>query len=388
MGRGTFSRTAFKKVYDSATSGGAQRATHQAEQRIRSGGGFDPLVDPKGLPHHGTPVRPSRPRYTELDNGLFQINIGVPMPDETLLDTTGSMGDNVDLAFAALPACNEMFMDIHEGRYDVHSATANFGDVQDSRVQPLLRTQFEMDIKIAEQMAMLVPGRGGGGNGKEDPQFGLFAAAYLTKARINKYPGMRRYHFTISDEPVQTTVDLGWLKRLFGDEVLTHASSNGWEMGPGSVPDTAKVIKDLKKQAHAFFLLVDGHDSDRASRQWREMYGAAHLVRLPFGTTEHIHYTRAAIVALTEGVYDLQSIGGFLEKHGAEGKVIDEVLRSVSNIPLGAQMEADAFDRMPVAGDIFRSKTDVWPLTPEELAKLDMDVSTAGDDDGDDVSWL
>jgi hypothetical protein len=308
------------------------------------------------------------------------------MPEETLLDTTGSMGDNVDKAFRVLPDVYDMYMELLAGRYDVHMATGSFGDVQDGTPPPYFRTQFEMDVKVAAQMAMLVPSRNGCGNGKEDPQFGLFAGAYLTKARINQYPGMKRYHFTVSDEPVQTYIDVGWLKRLFGDDVLACAAENGFSFESGNIPDVAQVVKDLQQQAHAFFLQVGNRPN--VTRQWRELYGEDHFVYLPNGTTDYLHYVKAVIVGLTEGILDLESVYEFLEKHGASRSVAEQVVRSVANIPIGAQMQAEAFDKMPRAGDIFRTKTDVWPLTSDELAEFGVDVAAIDIADEDIIDWI
>jgi hypothetical protein len=205
----------------------------------------------------------------------------MPMLEETLLDTTGSMGNNVDLAFGVLPDSYDlMTAGSHPvlKKYDVQVINACFGDIKDRDTPVLCRSQAEMDVKIAQQLTMLVPSKQGMGNGKEDPQFGLFAAAYLTAARINKY-GLKRYHFTVSDEPVFETIDLGWLKRIFGDEVVDWAVKNGHEISAHSLPDTAKVIKDLQTEAHAFFLQVD--DSRDVRDQWRNLYTTWHCHVVP-----------------------------------------------------------------------------------------------------------
>ena len=379
MGKDVLSRTLYQSVSHLATRGGTQRATYDAEERVRQGKGLDPLVDPKGPPHLG-PIRRSLPRF-ERKGKLWVLTRGVPMAEETLLDTTGSMGQNVDLAFEALPHSYDMLTGGDTpvlGRYDVQIATSIFNDVEDGPSIPVLcRTQFEMNEKIAGQMTKLVPGRNGCGNGKEDPQFGLFAAAYLTAASICLW-GLKWYHFTASDEPIVPIIDLGWLKQIFGDDVLDRIKENGYEFTPRKLPDTAQTVRDLQANAHAFFLQVG--DRPDVTKQWTELYGEDHVVMI--GTTEYLPAIKALLIGLTEGVLDLNQSGDFLRQHGVPADEAKAISRSVSHIPQGAQAALPNFDKLPEAGDLFREKTDLWPTDKSE--------ADAGDaaTEGEDVNWL
>lgn len=373
MGKHTMSRDAYTKVHASATKGGAASATHRAEERARKGEGMDPLVDPKGPAHLG-PVRLSLPRFVKQGN-LWLLTRGVPMPEETLLDTTGSMGTNVDLAFKVLPHSYEMYTSGSKpilGRYDPQIATAIFNDVEDNTDdgKPVLcRTQFEMDEKIAVQMTLLVPGRGGKGNLKEDPQFGLFGAAFLTSASINRY-GLKYYHFAVSDEPLVEHIDYKWLKHIFGDDVLDRCRENGYDFDARHLPSTTDTVKGLRQRAHAFFLHVPGHDLEsEVKRQWASLYGPAHVIRLVRGT-EYLHFVKALVIGLTEGVLDLGNAQEFLREHGLAAGIAKELLSAVSHIPLAEQTLAENFNRLPKAGDLFREKTDLWPVDPKEAAVI------------------
>lgn len=386
MGKLTLSHTAYTGVREQATSGGTKKVTYAAEERLQRGQGLDPLVDPKG-PHHLGPVRLSLPRF-EKQGELWILTRGVPMPEETLLDTTGSMGGNVDLAFESLPQAYDMLTSGNKpilGRYDVQIATAIFGDVEDVDHDPnkvvLCRTQFEMAEKIAVQMSLMTPGRAGCGNGKEDPQFGLFGAAYLTRATINQYPGMRGYHFTVSDEPVVPSIEYSWLKRIYGDDVLARLKENGFVFTHRDLPDTAQTVRDLQSRAHAFFLQVD--DRADVKDQWTGLYGKDHMVMLPDGT-RHLHGVKAVIIGLTEGVLDLVSAVEFLREHRITINEARQIVRAVSHIPLRAQTFAESFDKLPKAGDLFASKADLWPVDPEKIAA----VSVEGTDDKKGINWL
>lgn len=366
MGYHTLSRDTYTGVRDSATRGGQKSATDDAEVRMRQGKGLDPLVDPKGPAHLG-PIRRSRPRF-EKQGDLWVLTRGIPMAEETLLDTTGSMGRNVDIAFDVLPHAYEMLTSGSRpvlGRYDPQIATAIFNDVEDSGVPVLCRTQFEMDEKIALQMTRLVPGRQGQGNGKEDSQFGLFAAAYLTVAAINLY-GLKYYHFTVSDEPTVETINLSWLKKIFGDEVLEQSQESGFRFNAKSLPDTAKVVMDLQTRAHAFFLQVG--DRPDVKRQWIDLYGADHFVMLPGGGTEYLHYVKAVICGLTEGVLDLNSAAEFLHEYKVPSADANRIVRAVAHIPLGAQTLCPNFNKIPKTGDLFKDKADLWPTDQNAMS--------------------
>jgi len=387
MGDETLTRDAYSRVHDSATDGGKTSATADAEERFSQGEGFDPLVDPKGLPHLG-PIRLSLPRFAQEGN-LWVLTCGLPMAMENLRDCTGSMGNNVDLAFDALMESYEMMvggLNPVLGRYDVQMANGIFNDVEDNQrrgIPVILRSQFEMGEKIPLQLAMLIPGRGGCGNGKEDPQFGLFGAAYLTAASINRW-GLKYYHFTISDEPVVPRIDFNWLKKIFGDNVLDYVKENGYDMDAKSLPDTRQVIMDLQSRAHAFFLQVD-HRPDVTS-QWKEYYGADHFIMLPDGT-RYLHGVEGAIAGLTEGVLDLQTVPDFLQEHKVPKDFANRIVRAIAHIPLGAQTLFPNFHRLPKAGDRFREKTDLWPIDDAEAAALNQqNVAEAGSEQG--PKWL
>ncbi|MBI4257241.1 hypothetical protein HY626_04260 [Candidatus Uhrbacteria bacterium] len=389
MGRGTYSNAVHRDEVKKATRGGTQSATTGAEEQARLGGGLDPLVNPKGLLHLG-PVRMSLPRFELQPSGLWMLTIGMPMAVELLLDTTGSMGDNVDMALGVLPETYAMLAggdDPVLGRYDTQIANAVFGDVKDLEYSPnkavLCRSQFEMAGKITQQLTLMVPSRMGCGNGKEDPQYGIFGAAYLTASRINAY-GLKTYHFTVSDEPVAPGIDLEWLKRIFGETVLDAVEKNGHPMSAQHLPDTAQAVRDLQMRAHAFFLQV----GDRAdvTRQWHELYGADHCIMLPDGTGS-LHLVEALVIGLTEGVLELSDAKGYLVKHGADRSMAQKIVRAVSGIPLGAQTQADNFTRLPKAGDLFRQKTDLWPLSPDELSELASE-GTPKEPETPKINWL
>lgn len=355
MAKETFTRQAFARTAARAQAQGGAGAA--AAEKVRSGKGIDPLVDPKA---HGL-IRYSRPRFEERD-GRFVLAMGPPIAERTGLDTTGSMGTNVQRAFRLLPKSYDLLVAGKNSvlrRYDLQMGTDIFGDLLDERV--LLRSQFEMGVKIAEQLDMMPPEGGGWGNDGEDPEFRLFAAAYLTNAVINRW-GLKSYDFTLTDEPAHEWLTADNLVKVFGDTVFEKVAENGHEISKKAPPSNKRVIDDLLKIAHAFVLLV-GDRSD-ASAYWPRVIDKSRIIKIP--DVELFPQVKAAVIGLTEGTLTLQTVHAFLRE---EGELAEKdaafVVRAVSGIPIGAQAALPNFGKLPKKGDIFRTKTDVWPIGHE-----------------------
>lgn len=370
MGRGTFSRTAFT-ASTRAHAPDEGPVTARAEQRARETGELNPLVDPKG---YGV-IRRSLPRLEKNEDGLWLLPIGVPMPIETRVDTTGSMGGNVDVALRVLPKAFEACGDVLPG-YDLQVATGIFGDVGDRF--PLCRPQFEMEAeKIVPQLTYMVPERQGGDT-PEDPHYGIFGGAYLTAAHIDRL-GLKGYDFTVSDAPARDHLDERQLLRIFGEEVFAKAAENGHQIARRDLPSTRDVVRDLQKRAHAFFLQVG--DDPETSRFWTRVFGAAHVVALP--STELLPQVQAVIIGLTENTLRLDETASFLRKHNVDKNDAGQIVRAVVNIPIGAQAALPNFGKRPKAGDLFAGKTDLWPVDSAEEKKASSKKKPAGG-----TTWL
>ena len=354
MGRGTFSRDAYLSATTRHVPKG-ESATLKAEQTAFRSGKLNPLVDPAG---YGV-IRLSLPRLEKQENGLWLLTVGMPVPIETRLDTTGSMGDNVEIALKELPKIYELSSSVLPG-CDIQIATGIFGDVVDRFV--LCRPQFEMEAgKIVEQLTLMVP-EGRGGDTPEDPQYGLFGAAYLIDRHINKL-GLMGYDFTISDAPGRNLIDESQLERIFGPEVIKKADENGYKIDVHNMPSTADVVQDLLKKAHAFFLQVG--NSDETTDFWAKVFGSDRIVILPH--TELLPQVQATIIGLTEGTLKLNQVEEFLQKNNVGKDYAKRIVRSVANIPIGAQATLPNFSKRPQKGDLFREKTDLWPIDQSEV---------------------
>jgi hypothetical protein len=353
MGSKPGSHEIFTRSYEKATGDG-RSATHAGEQRKKEGKGLHELIDPKG---NGV-IRVSKSRYEPNADGTFYLLRGTAMLEETRLDTTGSMGGNVKVAMRVLP---KTFKLLAEGpkailrRYDVQMITSIFGDVVDDYI--LCRSQAEIDERIAEQMTYMVP-EAGGGDTTEDPQYGLFGAAYLTFSSI-KNLGLKSYDFTITDAPTREFVSMRNLERVFGPEVLIKAKENGYELDARNLPSTKEIVQDLLKTTHAFVLLV----GESEASHWGNIFGPERVVIIP--SVEYLPEVKAAIIGLTEGVLELGTVESFLiEEAGLSSADAARIKRAIAGIPIGAQAMLDNFDKIPLVGDIFEKREDLWPIKP------------------------
>lgn len=323
--------------------------TSKAQERHDKGLGLDPLVDPSS---NGV-IRRSLNRM-EPEGLLFRLVMGIAILIEERLDATGSFKRNVDIAFRVLPRTYELLKKVL-GRYDLQMITAIFGDALDNYI--LCRSHAEMGIKIAEQMTLMVPEGGGKGNHGEDPQYGLFAAAYLTSADINRY-GLKSYDFTVTDEPSHEPVLKHQLERVFGKEVFDRVRENGFEIDPDNLPSVKQVIDKLLERAHAFLFLVD-MDSE-ANDYWTTVIDQNRIIYLE--DTNYLPEVKAAIIGLTEGVLTLFDLEEFLVNEANVSKDVAKMIkRAVAGIPIGAQTLFENFDKIPVKGDLFKEKRDLWP---------------------------
>ncbi|MES2218260.1 MAG: hypothetical protein V4501_07605 [Pseudomonadota bacterium] len=132
------------------------------------------------------------------------------------LDVTGSMGKIPDslikgglgklmasiLARASIPNPHVMFMAI--------------GDVNCDSA-PLQVTQFEADIRIANQLKDLYLEGGGGGNGSESYPLAWYFAATRTKLDSFNNRGEKGILFTIGDDDVPLKINASHIRRFLGE---------------------------------------------------------------------------------------------------------------------------------------------------------------------------
>lgn len=343
--------------------------TSAARQKVRKTGKLDPAVDPAI-----DTIRRSLIRFEATEDKKWRVSVGCPMDIESTLDSTGSMGDNVDKAIAVLPDTYALASEMLPG-YDVQIACGIFGDVVDDFV--LNRPQFEMTAeKIVDYLTRMNP-EGEGGDSAEDPQYAMFASAYFTAAYTNRI-GLKGYFFLITDASMHSRISKDMLKRIFGDNFLEKLHENGYE--GDEIPDMQDVAAKLKETKHAFVIAVEGNSQDR--RYWGKWFGAEHVICVP--DTAYLPEIEAAIIGLTEGTLEPIDLEKWLKNHQVDRGYIDYCQYDLRKVPYGAQrkLEEASEYKIPKLGDIFEKKTDLQPCGHEDKP---LDSPDPKEEDG---SWL
>jgi hypothetical protein len=289
------------------------------------------------------------------------------MPVETDIDTTGSMGQNVEIAFRVQPKVQNLLIQGKSAVLKRYHAQIATGVVQDRGDQfPYQRSQFEPDNEVERQMGLLVPEKSGG-DATEDYQLGLFAAAYLSKTSITEY-GLRGYYFSVGDERGRDAFEQRVLEQVFGSTVLEKALGKKG----AAIPSVEEAVKEALRKWHVFFLQVD--DNSNATSWWKDLIGRERIVRLP--RTEYLAEVQACIIGLTEGVLNARNTVDFLKEANVSGGEAQRIADACLDIPLGLQKTFSNFDKIPLAGTKFAGREDIWPGTKSTgTAKKDKTTS-------------
>lgn len=337
MGRETFSVDSYRTARREFGVTHDVGVTRAAEQQARDTGHLSEIVDPA--------INPIRLSKIRLDphQGKWIATIGCPMDIEVSCDTTGSMGGEVDTEMQVLPDLYSSVSNVLPG-YDPQLCLGIFGDVSDRFV--MCRPQFEMSApKIVQYLKEMAPQRAGG-DSPEDPQYAMFARAYLTDAYTNRI-GLKGYHFIVTDATCHHRIDRDEINRIFGKNIFSNELQN-----MTSIPSMEKMIKDLKSKTHQFVLVLR---SSTAASFWRDLCGPNSVIEI--STTRQLPQVISAIIGLTEGTIDIAGIDQHLDRDR-------NLISQMPNIEIGAQAVLRHALPYPVpkSGDVFLNKSDLWPV--------------------------
>jgi hypothetical protein len=139
-----------------------------------------------------------------------------------------------------------------------------FGDAWCDRA-PLQVTQFEPDIRIAEQLKDIFLEGGGGGNGYESYNLPWYFAARKTRIDCYKKRGNKGYLFTVGDEPPPPVL------------TADHARQVGGEVIERDL-DSRDVLAMASRQYHVFHIVIEEgsffrHSPALVRDSWRELLG-------------------------------------------------------------------------------------------------------------------
>lgn len=137
------------------------------------------------------------------------------------LDVTGSMGAT---AVEVAKKLNVVMTKLYDSVRDVEFMTMGIGDLSYDRA-PLQVSQFESDIRIAEQLDKLYFEGGGGGNGFESYTLAWYYALLHTSLDCHKR-GRKGLIITMGDEPLNPYLPRRELVNAVGDNVQGDIETN------------------------------------------------------------------------------------------------------------------------------------------------------------------
>lgn len=141
------------------------------------------------------------------------------------VDVTGSMGSLAEELIVR--GLNTTFTELLDRRpvTDPHVMAMAIGDATCDRA-PLQVTQFEADIRIAQQLTGLWLEGGGGGNHGESYSLAHAFAAFKTSHDAWERRGQKGFLFTVGDEPNLDGVGRDALRRVLGVDAQTGLTAH------------------------------------------------------------------------------------------------------------------------------------------------------------------
>ena len=185
-----------------------------------------PELDPANV------VRESR--NSEAQPNATPIAIG--------LDVTGSMDNVLENVVKGL---NRLITELYDRKpvTDPQIMFMGIGDVHVDRV-PLQTSQYESDIRVAEQLTNMYFERGGGGNDSESYNLAWYFANFYTDIDSIK-DGRKGFLFTLGDECPPKDLKADQLRRVFGDNREYAILSN------------EELLNELSKKYEVFHLIIE-----------------------------------------------------------------------------------------------------------------------------------
>lgn len=187
MGGGSWTNTSWRSYADTNTVGKSQADIFKST-----------TIDP-GLSAHN------------FNGGIRESVDGDDNPRSTAIalfsDVTGSMGITAEAIIRRLDVVCENLYD-RKPVTNPHILTGAIGDAYTDS-SPFQATQFEADIRIAEQTQKLFLERRGGGNGGESYALAWLFAAMQTATDCYDKRGEKGFLFTVGDEPVHGVEEAG-----------------------------------------------------------------------------------------------------------------------------------------------------------------------------------
>lgn len=219
------------------------------------------------------------------------------------LDVTGSM-DYLPQEIIT-NGLNELMKKLYSSQVipDPQLMFAACGDYDD--YAPLQVTQFESDIRIAEQLLDLWLEGHGCGNGGEDYQLFWYFLAKHTDTDSMKKRNEKGFAFTIGDEPVHREILNETFKKVFNEKNETMP--------------TSEVIKLCEEKYNLFHINIDGYYNDHNQVPGR-------TIVIDRGAVAYIPEIIITVICKVKGLNPADILG---DLDSTVQKIVDKAIKNV-----------------------------------------------------------
>lgn len=179
------------------------------------------------------------------------------------LDVTGSMSDILKSVANKLSVLVQEILD-RKPVSDPHIMFNAIGDAMCDR-HPFQATQFESDIRIAEQLTQLYFEQGGGGNGFESYPLAWYFASRHTSIDCFEKRGKKGFLFTMGDDCYPKKLTKSEIQNIFGDTI------------EADIP-VDELLDEVNRKYEVFHLVLDRYNDTSRVSEWRKLMGERVIV--------------------------------------------------------------------------------------------------------------
>jgi len=242
-----------------------------------------------------------------LDSDMFPNSTPIVLG----LDVTGSMSSVLETVMKRL---NDTMVELYNRKpvTDPQICFMAFGDAHCDRV-PIQVTQFETDIRIAEQLSDIYFERCGGGNGGESYMLPWYIAS--RKCKIDSWDKHQKkgFLFTIGDECCHENLTKDQIKKFIGDDVDWHLTAE-------------ELLSEVSRKWEVYHLIVDPVCSQPVHKSWKKLLGNNALV------VEDINKIPEIIISILE-LHSGKNVDDVANSwDGSTGIVVKNAIKDLNNI--------------------------------------------------------
>jgi len=184
------------------------------------------------------------------------------------LDVTGSMGPAAE---AVAKQLNDIMTSAYEKVTDVEFMTMAIGDLSYDDA-PIQSSQFESDIRIAEQLEKIYFEKGGGGNSWESYTAAWYFGLHNTRLDCYDNRGQKGLIITIGDEPLNPYLPAGALGEALGKSV----------QGDVETPELYKEVCEKFNVWHIGFndpcTSFEYYHDNKMDKGWQQLLGDHYVI--------------------------------------------------------------------------------------------------------------